>query len=72
MDNKCTSPKLAAFKGLLAYMSQHYYQSAILVFALSLGFLLAVGAVGYAMILQSQGGCLTFFTQHVPEISSDN
>lgn len=70
-ENKCETPRLTAFKGVLAYFSKHYIQATILMSAFALGFIVIVGCVGYAMILQAQGGCLTFFTKYVAENTTD-
>ena len=58
-EKKCTSNT----KMLLNYFSKHNFQARSLTIALSLGFLIAVTAVGYAMVLQAKHGCLTFFTK---------
>jgi ABC-type nickel/cobalt efflux system permease component RcnA len=48
-------------KRLLAYFNKHNLQATMLVAALSLGFVISVICVGYAVILQAKTGCLTFF-----------
>jgi len=60
MPEECT--KISIVKRLLAYFNKHYRQATMIVFALSLGFIIAVTFVGYAVFLQAKNGCLTFFS----------
>lgn len=62
MIENCESPKINLVKRLLAYFNKHYHQATIIVFALSLGFVIAVTFVGYAVFLQAKNGCLTLFS----------
>jgi len=64
MENKCDTPRVTVVKKVLAYFDDHPKQAAMLMFSLSLGFILFVSTVCYVLVVQSDKGCLPPFTKH--------
>lgn len=64
LNNKCDTPRITVIKRIISYFDEHPKQATMIFGALSIGFVIAVMAVGSAMVLQAQHGCLTFFTRN--------
>lgn len=63
-NNNCDNPpSVTIVRSFLNYLGKHNLQARIIISALSLGFIIAVFFVGYAIVLQAQHNCLTIFSK---------